>query len=113
MKYCSHCGTEVVDEAVVCPSCGCKIASTNTNTIIEEDDKKIFAQIIKILMIICCVVSGFALIPLIWTLPMTLHACCKLDRGEPMSVVFKVCVLLFVSRIAGIMLLCMDLDKDL
>lgn len=26
MKYCSHCGKEVMDEAVVCPNCGCKVA---------------------------------------------------------------------------------------
>ena len=26
MKYCSHCGKEIVDEAVVCPGCGCGVA---------------------------------------------------------------------------------------
>lgn len=25
MKYCSHCGKEVMDETVVCPNCGCAI----------------------------------------------------------------------------------------
>ena len=25
MKYCSQCGKELVDEAVVCPSCGCAV----------------------------------------------------------------------------------------
>lgn len=28
MKYCSHCGKEIMDAAVVCPSCGCAVAST-------------------------------------------------------------------------------------
>lgn len=23
MKYCSHCGTQLDDEAVICPACGC------------------------------------------------------------------------------------------
>lgn len=23
MKYCSHCGTELLDDAVICPKCGC------------------------------------------------------------------------------------------
>ena len=27
MKYCSHCGKEVDDNAYVCPNCGCKIHS--------------------------------------------------------------------------------------
>ena len=25
MKYCSKCGNEVMDEAVICPKCGCAI----------------------------------------------------------------------------------------
>lgn len=29
MKYCQHCGSEVMDDAVVCPKCGCSVASTN------------------------------------------------------------------------------------
>lgn len=27
MKYCSQCGTQLVDEAVVCPKCGCAVAT--------------------------------------------------------------------------------------
>lgn len=26
MKYCSHCGKELLDEAVICPGCGCACA---------------------------------------------------------------------------------------
>lgn len=25
MKYCSHCGREVLDDAVICPGCGCSV----------------------------------------------------------------------------------------
>ena len=25
MKFCSHCGKEVMEQAVVCPNCGCQI----------------------------------------------------------------------------------------
>lgn len=24
MKYCEHCGAELLDDAVICPKCGCK-----------------------------------------------------------------------------------------
>lgn len=24
MKYCKHCGKEIMDEAIICPGCGCK-----------------------------------------------------------------------------------------
>ena len=30
MKYCSQCGAQLVDEAVVCPHCGCAVAPTKT-----------------------------------------------------------------------------------
>lgn len=26
MKYCSHCGKQILDEAVMCPHCGCMVA---------------------------------------------------------------------------------------
>lgn len=29
MKYCQHCGNEVVDDAVICPKCGCSVANNN------------------------------------------------------------------------------------
>ena len=28
MKFCNHCGNQVLDEAVICPKCGCPIAET-------------------------------------------------------------------------------------
>ena len=28
MKYCSHCGKEIMDEAVMCPHCCCAVEST-------------------------------------------------------------------------------------
>ena len=30
MKYCSKCGKEIFDEAVICPNCGCATAPTAT-----------------------------------------------------------------------------------
>lgn len=31
MKFCSHCGKEVMEKAVICPNCGCQIESTDDN----------------------------------------------------------------------------------
>ena len=31
MKYCVKCGKELVDEAVVCPGCGCAAGNENSN----------------------------------------------------------------------------------
>lgn len=35
MKYCSQCGKELVDEAVVCPSCGCAVQAPAN----QQEDK--------------------------------------------------------------------------
>lgn len=32
MKYCTHCGKELLDEAVVCVGCGCAVSGQNTQT---------------------------------------------------------------------------------
>lgn len=29
MKYCTHCGAELLDEAVICPKCGCWVNSAS------------------------------------------------------------------------------------
>lgn len=44
MKYCRHCGKEVLDEAVLCPHCGCKIGE------MEEDNANIGFIILSILI---------------------------------------------------------------
>ncbi len=35
MRYCSMCGKEVMDEAAICPHCGCQLKKTS---VIAEDD---------------------------------------------------------------------------
>lgn len=32
MKYCTHCGAELLDEAVLCPKCGCWVNKEMTST---------------------------------------------------------------------------------
>ena len=63
----------------------------------------------KILMIIGTVVMGLYIIPLAWCIPMTISYCNKLKNNEPISTGFKICCLLFVSMIGGILMLC---DKE-
>ena len=60
----------------------------------------------KVLMIISTVLSGIVLIPLSWTLPMTITYCKKLNSGEQIGTGFKICSLFFVSTIGGILMLC-------
>ena len=30
MKFCTHCGKEIMDAAVICPNCGCSTQANNT-----------------------------------------------------------------------------------
>lgn len=104
--FCSKCGAEVRDEAVICPNCGCEIEKAATHSKNGVSGLKIAA---KVFMIIATVCSAWCLIPLAWTLPMTISYSRKIKAGEPVGVGFKICSLLFVSLIAGILMLC---DND-
>ena len=64
--------------------------------------------LIKVFLIIGCVCIGWAIIPLAWCLPMTISVCRSMRDNRPIGTGMKVCVLLFVSIIAGIILLCQD-----
>ena len=33
MKYCTHCGKELLDEAVICVGCGCEVGGQNNQTV--------------------------------------------------------------------------------
>ena len=112
--FCSKCGEKIMEEAVICPHCGCytnnqkKISNPASNSSGLKTAAKIF-------MILGCVFTGlsflliFPLIALAWQIPMTVSYCKKIQANEPVSTSFKVCSLLFVSLIAGILMLC---DKD-
>lgn len=117
MKYCSRCGTQLVDEAVVCTGCGCPVASTYvavnavsspvaTAPDYNESGLSIAA---KIFMIISTIIMGIYIIPLAWCIPMTVSYFNKTKKRLPISTGFKVCSLLFVSLVGGILMLC---DKD-
>ncbi len=61
MKYCTHCGKEIVDEAVICLNCGCVTGQPNaynavpTTKVIVEDREPQLAVWAKI----CGIVSFF------------------------------------------------------
>lgn len=40
MKYCSKCGKELFDEAVICVGCGCPVGNTAVNNVVESKPKQ-------------------------------------------------------------------------
>jgi hypothetical protein len=51
------------------------------------------------------------LIPLLWQVPMTIVAFKSVKDGRHLGIAYKVCTLIFVSVIGGILLLC-DVDHE-
>ena len=38
MKFCQHCGKEIMDEAVICPGCGCSTQASNNKQVANVDE---------------------------------------------------------------------------
>ena len=110
MKYCSHCGAQIHDEAVFCVHCGCSVAAAPQQTAVKQEDDTM-STVIKVFLIIGCIAQGWMLLPLAWCLPITISVFNRLRDHQPIGTGLKVCALLFVNLIAGICLLCMNDDK--
>ena len=105
MKYCSECGNELLDKAEICPRCGCRVSPPQTAGKSSSSNEDL-DLITKIFLILGTITLGAFLIPLAWCIPMTVHAFECINENKPLSTGFKVCTLLFVSMIAGILMLC-------
>ena len=101
--FCTKCGNEIMDEAIICPKCGC---ATNSNLNFNKNKTSELSNVAMVFMIISTVLLGLYLIPLAWCLPMTIIYTRKVKNGEEIGIGFKICSLLFVSQIAGILMLC-------
>jgi len=131
-KYCIHCGSQILPEAVICPKCGCAVGKNKRN-VSEADKSRILQLVTKIFMMIAlgsCIVNGIgailtsglfvvglgqlefsytiftSLIPLVWIIPMTMHYFKATKNKQPITTGFKVCTLIFVSFVAGILMFC-------
>ncbi len=110
MKYCQKCGAEMGDDEKFCSKCGHEEGATVVETTKNKNNGLDIC--IKVFLIIGCVVVSIStyLIGLLWCLPMTIVYFNKTKNGEKVGVGFKVCTLLFVSLISGILMLCKKED---
>lgn len=115
MKYCTKCGTQLPDDARFCSVCGAAQADgpspipapVSAPAPIPAQKESTLGTVAFVFMIISCVMTGFFLIPLCWTIPMTVWYS-SARKVRPVGMGFKVCTLLFVSLIAGILMLVDD-----
>ena len=113
MKYCTKCGQELDDNAQFCTKCGCSVDGV-VNAKADSKTNEILQLMVKIFMIVGCVSSAACFfIPLLWTIPMTCSYIKKVKNKEPISTGFKICTLIFVSLVAGIIMLVQDEAVDI
>lgn len=63
MKYCSKCGNELVDEAVICPKCGCAVGNVVAKAEKSDNDLlKELADKVKINAVIWIVVGAIQIL---------------------------------------------------
>ena len=122
MKFCSKCGKELHDDAVVCVGCGCSVSAISQpiqqvpqygNYVLKKEKKYGgLATAAEVFAILGCISMGWMLLPLAWCLPITISFCNKVNKGEEVGAGLKVCILLFVSLLGGIFALCMGEPKE-
>lgn len=152
-KFCSHCGKEIDSQAVICICCGCAVPnyeqkkSKNKDNVPTTTTSGNGISGLKIASLVLCYISiatlalgslgillyiiGLytsvpsnifsimlpyylpyffsCLIPLAWYIPMVIVLSDKIKNKKPISTGFKICTLIFINVIAGILLLC---DKE-
>lgn len=134
MKCCVYCGKEIEDnDAIYCPYCGNKtddIKDFNETSYNYGSSTQTAAKIFMIIGCVATVLNAFlnsvnifnaftinyvtfivSLIPLIWKIPMTVFYFKATNHSRYTSTAFKVCTLLFVNLIAGILMLCDKSDN--
>ena len=123
-QFCSYCGSPVpgmeapqtpaVVETAQVPGFDPNAQADNAPSYVyrQSGEKNGIVTAIKIFMVLSCFfAANLYFIPLIWCIPMTITCFKKLEAGEPLGLGFKICTLIFVSRIAGILMLILDENK--
>lgn len=77
----------------------------------ENDRNDTLITVAKVFLIIGCVMWGVLMLPLAWCIPLTLSVFHNFNDRTPIGTGMKICILLFVSVVAGICLLCLDESK--
>ena len=56
MKYCSHCGAQIQDEAVVCVACGCSVAAQRSEPDVPSKELNIVSCLLPIVGLILFII---------------------------------------------------------
>lgn len=115
-KYCTKCGAKMPSSFSICTNCGKFFEKENTNTTNQtkydftstKPNKHVYQIIIFIFMIISTIYLATFIIPLFWCIPMTITYWNKIRKNEKVSITFKICSLIFMGIIPGLLMLFED-----
>lgn len=96
MKYCSKCGKEIMDEAVVCPNCGCSLEETKAQNSTDSSSAG------WAFLGFCIPIVGLILY-LVWKDSMPLRAK-SAGKGALISVIILVIIYAIYAVILGILI---------
>lgn len=130
--FCPQCGKENADGAQFCVQCGNALKQADTApaqpqqqtasapvpppaprqqpTYPMTKQDETLRLINFILCILSCIAICWAVIPLAWAIPMTVHSWGIYKGTKPNTTAFGVCTLIFVNIIGGILLLVSNKD---
>ena len=109
--YCKFCGAQIDPRAKFCSGCGRPVEEGapaygwQPAPAVRHND---LDTAIKVFMLLGCILMSLAILPMCWCIPMTVVLFKNMREGRFIGIGFKVCTLLFVSLVAGILLLCRD-----
>ncbi len=111
MKNCEFCGFEIEDKDYYCPYCGMPNAYRYDKN--EDHSYHIYLFMIKICLIggilfytlLGLLIDFILLIPLIWTIPMTIKYFRYREMNKKIPFMFKLCMFLFSNAFAGLLLI--------
>lgn len=114
--FCKNCGTKLEDNINFCPVCGCnqnqnntinqtKVEETSKNDNLYRSDDHTIRMISFIFCLLATIFTGWLILPLAWCIPLTIRCYNWYKYNRYMGIGVKICILLFVSQIGGILAL--------
>ena len=110
-KYCTNCGSKMDSLLPFCTNCGTAFDDNKNGPNYDTVNLNSLEIATLVFMIIGTILNAiyFVGISLIWCIPMTIHFYKKARKLEPVGTGFKICTILFIGLIPGILMFC---NKD-